>query len=428
MIVIAVFVITMIIGLPIAYVLGLAGLTHITVMGNNLLWTTVSEKMFGAGNNFSLLAIPMFVLVGELMGYGGITGRLVQFARAVLGHIRGGLAYVTVIVGVFLGALLGSANAEAALLGSTVYSELREDNYSVEFANCLIAAVSILGPIIPPSMIFIVYGVSAGVSVGELFFGGIIPGLLLALAYSIKIFLTARRKSTNWKVRERLSFKDVMIGFLKAAPSLTIPVVILGGILFAITSPTESAATATAMAIILGGVIYKKLKLKDLPKALLRTGVVTGGIMLIVAMANILGWTLALDQVPQTITETILGLTNSRVIFLLLINLLLLFVGCVMETVAAIIILVPVLLPAAQNFGVDPIHFGMIVSVNLVIGLLTPPIGIGLFTTSIVTGTPINRLIKPVWAWVAIAVLVLMFITYVPASVTFLPNLLFDKN
>jgi len=418
-----IFLILLIIGMPVAFVLGTSGVIHALLLKDPHLLTMLPQRMFAATDNFGLMAIPLFVLAGELMGFGGVTEKLADFARALIGHIRGGLAYVTVMVGCFLGALLGSANAEAALVGRVLQPEMKKDGYSEIFSTCLTGAVSILGPIIPPSMVLIVYGVTAQLSIGELFFAGIIPGLLLGIVYMILIWLYGRKE--NWPVRKRASLGELWRAFLGAAPSLLIPVIILGGIIGGITTPTESAAAASVVAVFVGTVIYKKLKLTHIPEILERTGVVSASIMIIVAMANILGWTLALDQVPQAIAEFMLSLTTNKYIVLLLINILLLIVGMVMETIAAIIILVPVFLPIVTALGIDPLHFGMVVSLNLVIGLLTPPVGVALFTTSIVTETPLEKLIKPILAWVGAAIAVLIVITYTPGLVTWLPRLLF---
>ncbi len=424
MIIVAIaFVVTLLIGMPIAFVLGATGVLHALIMGDTNLLVMLPQRMFAAADNFSLMAIPLFVLAGELMGFGGITEKLADMTRSIIGHIRGGLAYATVVVGCFLGALLGSANAAAALLGDVMQPEMVKDGYDEAFCACLTAATSILGPIIPPSMVLIVYGVAANLSIGELFFAGIMPGLFLAAAYFFIIWLTGKRE--NWEVRPRATLAQIWKSFISAAPSLLVPIIILGGILGGITTPTESAAAASIVALFLGTVVYKKLKLEHIPRILESTGVVSASIMIIVAMANILGWTLALDQIPQAMANFMLSLTSNKYVILMLINIMLLFVGMVMETIAAIIILVPVFLPIISTVGIDPLHFGLVVCFNLTIGLLTPPVGVALFTTSIVTKTSLQKIIKPIWVWVGAAVAVLLIITYVPGIATFLPRLLF---
>ena len=418
-----VFIVTLVFGLPIAFALGITGTVQAAMMDNPRMMVMLPQRMFAASDNFSLMAIPLFVLAGELMGFGGITEALANMSRSVIGHIRGGLAYVTVVVGVFLGALLGSANAAAALLGKVMYPEMRKDEYDDVFSSCLVAATSILGPIIPPSMIFIVYGVAANLSIGELFFAGIVPGLMLACGYIMAIWWIGRQK--KWPIRIRAGMGEVTTSFIKAAPSLLVPIIILGGILGGITTPAESAAAASVVSMFLGVFVYKKLRLAHILPILEQTGVVSASIMIIVAMANILGWTMALEQVPQEIANALLALTTNKYVALLLINVFLIFVGMVMETVAAIIILVPVFLPIVQTLGIDPLHFGLVVSFNLIVGLLTPPVGVALFTTSIVTGVSLQKLIKPIWYWVGMALFILILITYIPDLVTFLPRMVF---
>jgi tripartite ATP-independent transporter DctM subunit len=420
MIIAVAFVIFLAIGLPIAFALGATGVVHAITMSETALFTMLPQRMFSATNSTSLMAIPLFVLAGELMGIGGITEKLANMSRSFIGHIKGGMAYTTVVVGVFLGALLGSANAAAALLGRIMKPEMDKDGYDEEFSTCLTAATSILGPIIPPSMVFIVYGVTAQISIGDMFFAGIIPGLLLGLAFMILIYFAG--KNSDWPLREKTRWKERIISLIKGIPALMIPVIILGGILGGITTPTESAATASLAAFLVGMFIYKKLKLKDMTIIFERTAKTSSSIMIIVALANILGWTMALDQIPQMIAEFLLSLTNNPYILLIVINVFLLVVGMVMETFAAVIILVPVLLPVVKSVGIDPLHFGMVMCLNLTIGLMTPPVGVTLFTTSSVTNVSLNRLIKPIWKWIGVSIIVLLLVTYVPGLVTFLPK------
>jgi tripartite ATP-independent transporter DctM subunit len=423
MIIVIVFIVGLAIGVPIAFVLGGTGVLHALILNNANLFTTLPKRMFSAVNNSNMMAIPLFVLAGELMGYGGITERLCNMVRAFVGHIRGGMAYTTVGVGTFLGALLGSANASAALLGRVMKPELDKDGYNDEFSASLVAATAILGPIIPPSMNFIVYGVAASVSVGAMFLAGIIPGLMIALSFGIVIFISGRNHRCTWKIRKKQSFMLKINALIKALPCLLVPMIILGGIFTGATTPTESAATASFIAFILGVFFYRKLKWRDIPKILTQTGLTSAIVLIIVAMANIMGYMLTLDRIPQKIAAFILSLTSNRYLLLLLINLLLFLVGMVMETVASIIILVPILLPIAQSVGVDPLHFGMVMCINLIIGLVTPPVGVTLFTTSLVTQVPLRRLIKPIWVWVGVALIVLVLITYIPNLVLFIPSL-----
>ena len=424
MIVALAFVITIAIGMPIAFALAATGLIHGIDMGTANLFTTLVQRMFAACNSTSLMAIPLFILAGELMGIGGVTERLCDWIRTIIGHIRGGMAYVTVVVGALLGALLGSANASAALLGRVMKPELDKDNYSPVFGTCLCAATSILGPIIPPSTMFIVYGVQASCSVGDLFIAGIIPGVLMALAFIGTIFASSRKEGDTWVVRAKSNFSESFRMFLRALPALFVPVIIMGGILLGVFTPTESAAIASLVAAVEGMFIFHKLKWKDFPKILESTAVISAAILVIVAMANILAYTMSLAQLPQQIANFLISLTDSKVLLLLLINAFLLLVGCVMESFAAIIILVPVLLPVATSLGLTPVHFGMIMCINLIVGLLTPPVGVALFTTCLATKTPLEKVVGPIWKWVGVAVIVLMLVTFIPALSDWLPSLL----
>lgn len=423
MIVAITFVITIAFGMPIAFALATTGLFHGIDMGTANLFTTLVQRMFAACNSTSLMAIPLFILAGELMGIGGVTERLCDMIRAWIGHIKGGMAYVTVVVGAFLGALLGSANASAALLGRVMKPELDKDGYDPTFSTCLCAATSILGPIIPPSTMFIVYGVQASCSVGDLFIAGIIPGILMALAFMGMVGYCSKKEGDTWIVRAKSSIKDAFLAFLRALPALFVPIIILGGIMGGFFTPTESAAIASLVAALLGMFFFRKLHLRDFPKILENTAITSAAIMVIVAMANILAYTMSLAQLPQQIANALLSLTSSKVLLLILINLFLLVVGCVMESFAAIIILVPVLLPVATSLGLTPIHFGMIMCINLIIGLITPPVGVALFTTCLATETPVEKVVGAIWKWVLVAFVVLMLVTFVPALSNWLPAL-----
>ncbi len=423
MIVAIAFVITIVIGMPIALALAATGLIHGIDMGTTNLFTTLIQRMFAACNSTSLMAIPLFILAGELMGVGGVTERLCDWIRTIIGHIKGGMAYVTVIVGALLGALLGSANASAALLGRVMKPELDKDNYSPIFSTSLCAATSILGPIIPPSTMFIVYGVQASCSVGDLFIAGIIPGILMALAFVGLIFASGLKEGQSWTVRARSSLMQSLRMFLRALPALFVPVIIMGGILTGVFTPTESAAIASLVAALEGMLFFRKLKWKDFPEILENTAIISAAIMVVVAMANVLAYTMSLAQLPQQIAHFLISLTDSKVMLLLIINLFLLLVGCVMESFAAIVILVPVLLPVALSLGLTPVHFGMIMCINLTVGLITPPVGVALFTTCLATKTPIEKVVGPIWKWVGMAFIVLMLVTFVPALSDWLPSL-----
>jgi len=418
------FAIFLALGIPIAYVLGLTGLTHIIYSGNFSFLMNIPQRMFVASDNFNLMAIPFFMLAGELMNFGGITIRLINLARALVGHLKGGLAYVNIFASMILAALMGSANAEASAMSKILVPAMIEDGYDKEFSTAVTAASSIMGPVIPPSMTMIIYAVAAGASIGELFLAGVVPGVLLAISFSILAYYYARKR--NYPVKEkRASMSEVMKAVLSSGPALLVPIIMMGGIITGVFTPTEAAAIASFVAFIVGMFIYKELKLEHLPQVFFSTAVVTSSIMLIVATANIFGWTLAIEQIPQAIAHKILSISSNPIIILLMINVFLLIVGAVMETFAAIIILVPVFLPIMGQLGIDPTHFGLIVCLNLVIGLITPPLGVVLFVTSAINNISVEKLAKAVMPFVLASVVVLMIVTYLPDLILFIPRLFF---
>lgn len=418
-----VFAVLLIIGLPIAFVLGATGLTHLLILGNEAFYPVAIQRMFSGINSFSLMAIPFFVLAGELMNRGRVTDKLVDLARECIGHKRGGLAYTAVLVAMFLSAILGSANAVCAILCSVLVPEMVKDKYSPEFSTSLIASSAIIGPIIPPSVTFILYAVLAGTSVNALFMGGIIPGVLLGIGYMVVIFLTARKENFP-KYKEKLELSKVVKAAVYALPALIIPLVIVGGILTGIFTPTESGAIACFVAFIAGMFIYKSLKWSDLPKVLLDTGILTSAIMLIIAMGNVLGWTLAIDQIPQLLSSSILAVTDNPHIVMILILFALLIIGMFMEAFASMVIFVPVFAPLALAVGINDVHFGLVFSLMISVALITPPVGMCLFVSSNITGVPLGKLSRSIVPFVVVSFIVVLLIAFIPKLVLFLPEML----
>lgn len=422
MIVALAFILLIVTAVPIAFVLGLTGIVHILSTGDTRAFLTIMQRMFAGVDSFSLLAIPLFILTGELMNYGGMTSRLANLARALVGHLRGGLAHVDIVVGMFMAAIVGSATAMTAILCKTFVPEMTKDNFPEEYSVAVSTAASIIGPIIPPSMFFIIYGVAAGVSIGGLFIAGIIPGILLGLSFMVLSYRYALKN--NLPTRKRANISELFSAFVSALPGLLVPFVILGGILSGVFTPTESAGASTLVAFIVGFFIYRELKIKDLPLIFSNAAIITASVVFILATANIFAWTLAIEQVPQQVAAGILSITNNPLVFLLIVNALLLLIGMVMEAFAAIVILVPVLTPIVAVMGIDPIHFGVIVVFNLVIGMITPPLGICLFVASSLTGVKLERLIRVIFPFIISSIVVLLVVTYVPQLSLFLPRLL----
>lgn len=418
-----VFITFLIAGIPIAFVLGATGLTHLLILGETSFFQVSIQRMFSGINSFSLMAIPFFVLAGELMNKGKITDKIVDLARECVGFLRGGLAYTVVVVAIFLSAILGSANAVAAILCSLLVPEMVKDKYSPEFATSIIASSSIIGPIIPPSVTFILYAVLAGTSVNALFLGGVIPGLILGVSYMILIYFISKKEDFP-KYKEKIEPKEIFKALVKSIPALLIPVIIVGGILTGTFTPTESGAIACLVALIAGKYIYKSLEWKFLPEILLNTGIVTSAIMFIISMGNILGWTLAMDQIPQKLSEFILSITNNPQIVMILILLALLFIGMFIEAFAAMVIFVPVFAPLAAAVGINDIHFGIVFSLMISVALITPPVGMVLFISSNVTGVPLGKLSTSIVPFVIVSLVAVVVIAFVPQIVTFLPDLL----
>ncbi|MCM3091574.1 MULTISPECIES: TRAP transporter large permease [unclassified Cytobacillus] len=417
--VIIAFFVFLLIGIPISLVLGMTTIVYFLVTGNYVLLESTPQRLYSGMENFGLLAIPLFMLTGELMNTGGITNRLVSFARVMVGHVRGGLAYVTVIANMFLASILGSANAQAAMMSKVMVPEMEKEGYNREFSSALTLASSIVAPIIPPSMIFIIYGTLSGTSIGALFMAGIIPGLIYGLGFISLVAYIGYKQ--NFPRSERANLKQIWAAFKDVLPALFIPAIITLGILSGVFTATESAAIASVVAFIVGKFFYKELKLKSMPVVFVNTVIGTATVTFLIAMANIFGWVIAFEQVPQLIADAMLSISDNPFVFLILVNLFLLLVGMFLDGIAALVILVPVLMPLITGFQIDPIHFGIIICINLTIGLLTPPVGTGLFIVSSIAEVKFERLVKSVMPMLALGIAMLLIITYWEQTTLLIP-------
>lgn len=408
-------------GIPIAYVLGISSFLYIFSADSTSLFNSVSTRMFTGVQNFGLIAIPMFVLVGELMNSGGITTRLIRFANVILGHFRGGLAYVNIAANMFLASILGSANAQTAMMSRVMVPAMEKEGYKREFSTALTVSSSLMGPIIPPSLVFIIYGVIAEASISKMFLAGIIPGILLATSFAILIYIIAKKE--NFPKSEKSTLREVLKALFDVIPALMVPAIILIGILSGAFTATESSSIAAFVALIVGFFIYSELKWKEIPQMLIKTAINSAIVTFIVAIASIFGWILAIERIPQAIGDFFISFSESKIIFLILLNILFLLVGMVLEGIVAMIILIPVLLPVAVNFGIDPIHFGIIISINLTIGLITPPVGTALFIASSIAEVRIEKLSRALIPFILVALLVLVLVTYIPAVTLWIPEI-----
>lgn len=414
-------IIFMLLRVPIAFSLALSSLLYILYAG--LPEVVLYHNMVNGMDSFTLLAIPFFILAGGLMNSAGITARIFGFARALVGWMPGGLGHVNIGASIVFAGMSGAAVADAGGLGKIEIKAMREAGYDVDFSVGITAASSTIGPIIPPSLPLVIFGVMSSVSIGQLFVAGIIPGFLMAASLSIMVWWIAKKR--NYPVDVAFSIKNVASSFKSAFLPLMTPVIIVGGITTGAFTPTEAAICAAAYAIFLGVIIYRTLTTRKLAVISLETIETTASIMMIVGTASVFAWILTANQVAANLTEFILSLTDNKHLVLLLIMLIVLFVGLFMETIAAISILVPVLLPVTAGLGIDPVHLGIIVILNLMLGLLTPPVGMVLFVLSRVSGVPFEQCVKATLPFLVPLIAVLFLLTFVPSLTLFLPNLLY---
>ncbi|ORE93481.1 TRAP transporter large permease [Acuticoccus yangtzensis] len=409
-------------GFPVAIALAGSSAIFIIVTGQ-VPSMVVAHRMINGVDSFPLLAVPFFILAGNLMNTAGITERIFDFAKALVGWARGGLGHVNVGASVIFAGMSGAAVADAGGLGAIEIKAMRDAGYDPGFSVGVTAASSTIGPIIPPSLPMVIYGVVAGASIGQLFAAGFIPGLVMAVSLMVMVFYYARVR--NYPRDARFSISRLGSAYRRAFLSLMTPVIIVGGILTGAFTPTEAAIAACVWALFLGLIVYRTLTLKRFLRVSYDTIETTAVVLFIVAAASIFAWVLTSNRVPEHFASLLLSASDNPIVILILINLILLIVGCFMETVAAITILVPVLLPIAVKVGVDPVHFGVIMVLNLMLGLLTPPIGMVLYVLSRVSGVPFERCVTATAPFLIPLGLVLILITFVPAVTMWLPTLLY---
>ena len=405
---------------PIAVAIGLASLSAILWSGA-IPPVVLVQKMFTATDSFPLMAVPFFILAGSLMEFGGISRRLVDFANSIVGRFSGGLAFVAIIASMFFGAISGAAVACVAAIGTILIPAMVRRGYDTPYATAVQATAGTLGVMIPPSIPMIIYGVLMGVSIGALFMGGILPGILVGGSLMLVAWMIARKR--GYKGDEKASGAKIWATFKDAILALLMPVIILGGIYGGVFTPTEAAVVAVAYGFIIGFFVYRELSLSKLKDILVNTSVGTATIMFIIATSSVFSWILTAQRVPEAVAEAILSISTNPIVILTLINLLLLFIGTFMETVASIIILVPVLLPVVTQIGVDPLHFGIIIVVNLAIGMVTPPLGVCLFVGCGISGITLESISKAVWPFILSMIVAVLLLTYIPWISIILPRL-----
>lgn len=416
----AVFVVGLALGVPVAITLGLSSLAYLLYSGVPL--AVMPQKMYAGMDVFVLLSIPGFILAGNLMKQGGITNRIIRFANAVVGWIKGGLGLTNIAASMLFGGVTGTAVADAASLGGVLIPGMKKAGYPADFSAAVTAASSTVGPIIPPSVPMIIVGALSGISVGKMFLAGAVPGILMGAAMMAAAYAISVRRGfphQPWR-----GFGEVARSFGGAIWAIAMTFLIIYGLLSGLATPTETAVVASAYAFIVGAFIYRELRLEAVPGIVADSAVSAAGILALVGFANLFGWILVSERIPQAIADGVLSITDNKFLVILLINLLLLFVGMFMETIAALIVLFVPLLSLAQAVGVDPLHFATFAVLNLMIGLTTPPVGVCLFVCANIARLPLAPVVRAILPFLLANVLVLLAVSYFPPLATWLPSLL----
>ena len=411
-------------GIPIAYALFGASIFYFTFFDAGMPPDLVLQKFITSAASFPLLAIPFFVMAGSVMNYSGISRKLMQMAEVLTGHLVGGLAQVNVVLSTFMGGVSGSANADAAMQSKILVPQMEKRGYSKEFSAAITAASSAISPVIPPGIVMIIYALIAQVSVAKIFAAGYVPGLIMAGALMFTVTLISRKRKYKPSRDRRATFGEINNQLKESIWSLSLPFGIILGLRFGLFTPTEAGAMAVLASVLIGIFVYRELDLSHIKPILLDTIYGTGTVVLIIISASVFGYYLNWERIPQELTAMLLDFTANKYLMLALINIFLLAIGMFLEGGAALIIIAPLLVPVAVQLGIDSIHFGMIMIVNIMIGGVTPPFGSMMFTTCSVTKVPIGNFMREIWPFIIALLIALIIVTYAPAIVMFLPNLL----
>ncbi len=412
----------MLLGLPIAVALGLSSVLTIFFVGRDSL-ASLALKLYETSEQFTLLAIPFFILAGSFMTTGGVARRMIRFANACVGHLHGGLAIASVFACMLFAAVSGSSPATVVAVGTIVIGGMMRAGYSQNFAAGVICNAGTLGILIPPSIVMVVYAAATETSVGKLFMAGIVPGIVLGLMLMAAIYVRARM--IDLPRQPRASAREIVVAGRQSLWGLLLLIIILGGIYGGIFTPTEAAAVSAVYAFFVAVFVYRDIGLKHVPKVLVDAGRVTVMLMFIIANALLFGYVLTTERIPQAIAEQIVAWGMAPWMFLVVVNVLLLIAGNFMEPTGIILILIPILFPIATRLGIDPVHLGIIVTVNMEIGMVTPPVGLNLFVTSGITGMSVMQVVRAALPWLSVLLVFLVIVTYVPQLSLWLPNLLF---
>lgn len=410
-------------GLPIAVAMGIAGLGTLVLIGELDTLSILAQRVYASTTAFTLLAIPFFILAGNLMNTGGTTERIFNFAHNLVGHFRGGLGQVNILGSMVFSGMSGSALADAMGLGAIEIRAMNKAGYETRFSAAVSAASATIGPIIPPSIPLVIYGSMTGVSVGALFLGGVVPGILMGVAMMVVVYLLAKKR--NYPREPRATLAQTARALLDGMAAMATPAIMMGGILGGLFTPTEASVVACIYALVLGRFVYRELAWNDIPRIVLDTVRQTAQVMFIVATAGLFGWVLIFLRTPDALITFLTSLSASPLVSLAIINAILLVLGCFMEGIAIMLLTIPIFMPMLAQLGIDPLHFGVVMTLNLMIGLLTPPVGMVLYAMSGISKVPVFELAREIRPFLLAILAVLVLITTVPATVTWLPKLVF---
>lgn len=415
--VILVFCLLLLIAVPIAFVLLGTSLAYIEASSNEVLYASFAQQLFSGIEQYGLMAIPLFMLAGELMNRGGLTRRLIGLASIFVAGLRGGLAYINLLANMMMASIIGSATAQISIMTQAMVPEMENAGYRRDFAAATTAAGGLLSPIIPPSMLFVIFGVLGQIAIGDLFIAGIVPGLLLAAGFIAVVALLGILR--DFPRGQWLGGREILRAAVRGLPAATVPCIIVGGILLGLFSPTESAAAAALAALVIGRFVHRELNLREFPDILLRTAINSTIVLFLIAAANVFGWIIIFEEVPQRLTNWLTAISDDPLVFMLLVNLGLLIIGAFIDSIAALIIVVPLLLPIAVNsYGINPYHFGVVVCINLVLGILTPPVGTGLFISATLAKLSPGRIFIALAPFLLVTLAVLVLLSWQPGLVT----------
>jgi len=407
-------------GIPIVFSFGFGSLIYCLLTNINPI--IIPQRVFGSLDSFTFLAIPFFLLVGNLMNISGVTRKILNLARSLVGHVKGGLGHTNVVASMLFAGLSGSAVADAAGLGIVEMEMMRKGGYDDDFSASITLASSIIGPIIPPSIIMVIYGMVATVSIGRMLLAGLFPGIVMGLCLMIMVYIMAHKR--NYPRDKWGGLKNIVFAFKAALLPLLTPIIIIAGITSGIFTPTEAGAVAVVYTLILGIFIFKEIKWPNLKSALLNTAMTTALIGFILAVSGIFSWIITFEGVPRDLVNLITSITSNKLVILLLINIAVIILGCFIDAAPLIIVLVPVLLPLLQILNIDLIHFGIIICINAMIGTITPPVGTCLYAVSSISGLPVDKLTKGVLPFLLMLIIALLIVTFVPQVSLFLPRLI----